>query len=323
MKTRNEQMAELNRLLATYDRRFAAAFLAGIEKIRSSVTLNQIAERLRVRDIQGVLDLFNQTLIAAGFVDISRTIQQAYIAGGDYGSRIAAANKIDFVFTVADSNSARFITEYQAQWIREISAEMRQNISLIAIEEVTAGTNPIESARRIRQGLGLTVNQEQAVQNYRGYLEELDKTALDRQLRDARFDPTVTRAIEQKKPLSKAQIDKMVNRYRERYIKRRSETIARTESMTLLQSGEDQYWRQAIADGQVLEDEVWADWIVTHDSKLRHSHAAIPSLNPEGRQLNDPFRSPLGMIRYPSDPAAAPANRINCRCALHRRIKRP
>lgn len=320
MKTRDEQMKEIERLFQVYDRKFADTYLQGIQKIKDSVSLAEIARLVQARDVLGLNSLLNDALIAAGMTAFAKTIQDVFIAGGDYGARIGQANKIEFVLNVGESNTARFLTDYRARLIQQISREMRINASTILIEEVSRGTNPIETARRIKESLGLTEFQERQVQNYKAYLQESDRRALELRLRDARFDPTVARSIKEGRPLTKAQIEKMVGRYRDRYIKRRAETIARTESTTLLNSGEDQYWRQAVAEGVVKESEVRSFWIVTHDSKLRHSHAAIPRMNKEGVKLNESFKSPLGLIRYPSDPNASAANRINCRCALHRRI---
>jgi hypothetical protein len=322
MKSEDAQLQEIDRLLTKYDRKFAAAFREGIRKIEDQVTIKQIAEQLEARNVSAVMALFSDALVAAGFVQMARTLTDAILSGGDYAASIASANRIEFGFQITESNTARFMAEYEARLIRQITAEMRSTISQIIYREAGAGTNPITTARKIKAGLGLTANQEKAVENYRRYLMEADRRALENRLRDARFDPTVARSIKEGKSLSPAQIDKMVAAYRRRYIARRAETIARTESITMLNAGQDAYWRQMIDAGLVREGEIKRKWKVTHDSRLRHSHAAIPQMNPDGRGLNEPFRSPLGMIRYPGDPAAPPANRINCRCALFQRIER-
>lgn len=322
MKTEDAQLQEINRLLIKYDRRFAAAFIEGIRKIEDSVKIKEIARQLEARNVSGVLSLFNDALIAAGFVQFSRTITDAILSGGDYSASIASASRIEFGFQVAESETARFMADYQARLIRQISSEMRATISQIVYRESSAGSNPITTARKIKASLGLTAHQETSVENYRNYLKESDRRALERRLRDARFDPTVARSIKEGKPPSAAQIDKMVSAYRRRFIQRRAQTIARTESLTVLNAGQDAYWRQMIEAGIVKPQEIKRKWKVTHDSKLRHSHAAIPDMNPEGRGINDSFRSPLGMIRYPGDPSASAANRINCRCALFHRIER-
>ena len=73
--------------------------------------------------------------------------------------------------------------------------------------------------------------------NFRVGLETGDRTILERALRDRRFDATVERALRGEGKLSKDQIDRMAGRYRERMLKYRAETIARTESMTSIHAG--------------------------------------------------------------------------------------
>lgn len=322
MKTKNEQLQEIERLLSGYDRKFAFLFMEGIQAISNSVSLNSIVQELEQRNFFGVIALFNDAMIAAGMVSFVRAMQDAMIAGGDLGASIASANRIEFGFRVSEPTSARFLSNYQAERIRQIGDEMRNTISQIIDRETRLGESPINMARKIRQGLGLTANQEQAVYNYRQSLINGQRSALERRLRDARYDPSVARAMKEGVPLSKEKIDKMVDAYRRKFISRRAQNIARTESMAMVQSGQDQYWQQVVRSGIVKQDQIRRKWIVTMDSKLRDSHAAIPALNKDGVGLNEPFRSPLGMIRYPGDPSASPANRINCRCALFTRIEK-
>lgn len=321
MKSASEQKAEIDRLLAKYDSKIAAAFQEAIRVITDSVTLEAIAAKLRVGDKIGAINLFTDALIAAGFTGFARTLTDALIAGGDFGQKIANSNRIVFGFNIAESNTARFMDNYIAERIKQISREMRVTISQVVYREVSAGTNPIDTARKIKQGLGLTASQERTVQNYRRMLENLETDALARRLRDARYDPSIARAIREGKPLTKPKIEAMVQAYTRRYIKRRAETIARTESMTMINSGNQKYWDQMVKSGVVRPRDIRRDWKHSHDSKVRNSHIAIPALNKDGRGLNDPFRSPLGLIRYPGDPQASAGNRINCRCYLFIRIR--
>lgn len=320
MKTRNEQIREIERLLAQYDRKFSRAFMEGIAFIQDRITLKEIAGHLEARNPSAVMAIFNEALVAAGMVTFARTLQSAMIDGGDLGARIASASRVEFGFNIAENKTAQFLRDYQAERIRQITQEMRQTITQVIFREASTGTNPIETARKIRANLGLTASQEVHVENYRRYLTEGNRRALENKLRDARYDPTVARSLKIGKPLKADQIDRMVDRYRQRYILRRSETIARTESMTMIHTGQNDFWRQLSESGQVAEKEIRREWIVTRDSRLRDAHAAIPGLNKTGVGLNESFRSPLGMIRFPGDPAASAANRINCRCSIFHRI---
>ncbi|KKL81232.1 hypothetical protein LCGC14_1996790 [marine sediment metagenome] len=50
-------------------------------------------------------------------------------------------------------------------------------------------------------------------------------------------------------------------------------------------------------------------WIVTPDDRLSPEHATIPSLNPIGRGMEEPFDTPDGLFMYPP-------SRPNCRCGI-------
>lgn len=328
MKTRGEQLAEFERLLSDWDGKIARAFLEGIRVVQSELKLAQIERALRENSPNNAIDILARAVRDAGFLSFSRTLTDAMIAGGDYAARIASANRIEFGFGVTESNTARFMEQYRAGKIVQINREMRDVISQIVFRNAGSGVNPVDTARAVRANIGLTAYQEGHVANYRRFLEELPKrraaeSALNEYtLRDKRFDRSMIRAIEESKPLPKAQLDKMEAAYRRRYLIRRSENIARTESQTMLQTGQKEYWRQMTDAGIALETEIKRKWIVTRDSRLRHSHAQIPALNPDGVGLEEPFKSPLGLIRYPGDPNASAANRINCRCHVFVRIDR-
>jgi hypothetical protein len=115
----------------------------------------------------------------------------------------------------------------------------------------------------------------------------------------------------------------MVARYRDRYLKYRSETIARTEAIRAVNTGNVMAWKQAIADGKIDADAVTKQWVYTADARTRHAHRTIPGLNPKGIGLDAAFQSELGPIRFPGDPDADAANTVNCRCTMIIRYRAP
>lgn len=318
---RKDQIRQIEELLKKYDKRIAQAFLEGISNIQNTITLTQIEQAIIRGDIFAAANIITQAVVAASFVTFTRELQSALIAGGDFSEKIANANKIQFTFDVTAPSPARFFQDYKAAKVREISQDMQRTIGAIIQRGINAGENPRETARLVRDGLGLTVNQEQAVYNYRAYLDDLSGAALDRELRDKRYDRTIARAIKLGQPLSKEQKEKMTAAYRRKYINRRAETIARTETMTMVSEGREQFWQEAVKNGVVDQNRISREWIVTSDSRLRDAHAAIPRMNKGGVGLNEPFKSPLGLIRFPGDPMASAGNRINCRCTVFTRIK--
>ena len=54
-------------------------------------------------------------------------------------------------------------------------------------------------------------------------------------------------------------------------------------------------------------------WMATFDARTRDAHGALDG---QEQDVDKPFESDLGSIRFPGDPTAAPANVYNCRCTL-------
>lgn len=85
--------------------------------------------------------------------------------------------------------------------------------------------------------------------------------------------------------------------------KSRAQTIARTEVVGALVSGE---YAAAVQSGVMRSKR----WIANMDDRVRDSHAAI---NGEVRDMGAAFSNGL---RYPHDPLGPPNETINCRCSL-------
>lgn len=316
---------EIDEILRAVEPKFQKAFNAGLKSVQAEVSLNEIARLIEAGDLGAAAGLINELLVATSFIAFNREIQAAVQTGGDIAAKWAAAdpvkaNRIVFDLDVTESNTARFITNYKADKIREFTTGMQANVGEMVRAGVNAGENPIKVARRIRDSIGLTTRQENSVRNFETLLRDRKSAALDRALRDKRFDRTVIRSIQAQKDLTEPQIARMVTRYRDNFIKRRSQTIARTEAIRLINIGQEEFWNQAVNSGRVSREALRRKWIPTRDGRLREAHAAIPRMNPEGVDMDEPFKSPLGPIRFPGDPAAPAALVINCRCAIFTRI---
>jgi hypothetical protein len=204
--------------------------------------------------------------------------------------------------------------------VREIVDEERTVLRTILTNGVQAGTNPIEIAREIRESIGLTSYQLQLVDNYRSALERQSVEALTRQLRDRRFDSTVRRAAAGERPLTKQQIDRMVGRYRERWVRFRAETIARTEALRAVHEGADEAFRQAIERGDLDAALLEATW--HHHDPQKHPRSFHREMDGQQRAWGEPFTTGLGnQLLYPCDPSAPAEEVINCHCARSVRIR--
>ena len=250
-------------------------------------------------------------------------IQQAFIAGGRRAvndNPVRSGDKVvAFSFDERDPRSQLAIDSLKGQLVVAIDDRQRQVIQETVSNAVAQGLPPATVARRVKEVVGLTATQAQHVVNYRAELENLDGNALGRQLRDKRYDGVVRRAIEAGSPLTEYQVDRMVAAYQRKYIARRAETIARTESIRAVNQGQFDAVRQAVQNGEYGDVDVEKIWIATKDSKTRDTHRALDGQVARG--LNGMFISPSGaMLMHPHDPNAPAEEIINCRCTMAIRL---
>src|SRR5215472_7785514 len=172
---------------------------------------------------------------------------------------------------------------------------------------------PYDVARTIKEAIGLTAYQRGVVDNFRPQLTQLDPRALERQLRDKRYDRTLQAAIDSGTPLTDEQINAMVDAYHRRFVALRARTIARTEALRATSYG-------GLARAQEVLDlhpnlEVTKRWVATHDDRTRPTHMDLDGREVEG-MTNQFVTSAGNHIRWPLDDQAPADEVVNCRCTL-------
>lgn len=78
--------------------------------------------------------------------------------------------------------------------------------------------------------------------------------------------------------------------------------------------GRQDSYEKATADGIILKRE----WIAAKDKRTRHAHL---ELDGQEKDIDKPFSNAIGLIMFPGDPGAHPANVYNCRCTLRAVVK--
>src|SRR5205085_2989751 len=131
-----------------------------------------------------------------------------------------------------------FLTDFNAKQTKAVRSALAQ-----ALRD---GDSYKSAARAICDSIGLTETQWQAVNNYRTLLTNSSSEALQRQLRDRRFDSTVTNAITRGDILSDDQVDRMVDSYTQRMLAFRADTIAITESHRVLSAARREACEQMV-----------------------------------------------------------------------------
>ena len=292
-------------------------FLKVVKTIKSETTLARIEELLALGQIEEALLVTETATLQMG-----RLWGESFVIAGDETAKVIGnALNISVNYDVVNERALGEMRRNQLRLIRQFSEKQRLATREALQDGIRRGINPKAMAREFRGSIGLTDRQVRAVNNYRRMLEELDSTALKRKLRDGRFDRTVSRAIREGKPLSNQQINNMVGRYRSRYLKYRSEVIARTESLRAVHAGTDEMYQQAFDSGTLRPDTLIRKWDTSKDGRVRGSHRVMEG---QTRHVGEPFVTGLGNImRYPGDPEAPPADSVQDRCAVTTRYSEP
>ena len=298
-------------LVANAEPDFRARFIALVGILRAQLDLDRLAAMLEqgrgVQAIQGM-----EAAAARLGVAWTDTFNASAQATANFLTRKISV--VDISYDVVNQRAVDTMRQNRLRLIREVTAQQRKAWRHAIADGIARGANPREIARDVRDSVGLTAYQVQVVQNYRRALEQGEPSALERKLRDRRFDRRAVDAIDHGGGLSKKQVDEMVERYRQRMVALRAETIARTESLRAVHAGVNETYRQAVDDGIMEEGAITRIWNSAGDHRVRHSHA---SMDGQERGMDEKFVSGNGaQLSYPGDEFASGKETINCRCVV-------
>lgn len=292
-----------------------AAFLRAVNSLKSSVSLDSLVDALNTGDVTQALnilsvdkkftDALNGVGQPAGTESFRSALQNAFAAGARVAEKtLPTSVGVNLSFNLMNPETVSFLESYTFPLIQQLSSNTKDALRDVLVDSFQTGGHPLEQARRIKNFIGLTSNQSKAVLNYERSLSNSDtlSQSLRRSLRDGRFDPSVRRAIRTNRGLSADQIDKMTTRYRERYLKYRAETIARTESLRASNKGQRALWKQAQSQN-LLGSNVKRRLIVSGDASTCEICA---SMDGEVVGLDEPF----------SDGSMDPPLHVDCRCGV-------
>lgn len=319
---KSAEQKRLEELLAKQEKTIAAAFRRYIDTVKSRPVLRDILKALEAGDVNAALRILD-THIAT----LASSLNQVFISTAT--AEIEAARQlfskvsptVSISFDPGDLEASRIMRESRLSFIRDFTESQRRAVATAISDGLATGAGPRNVARSFRDSIGLTDQQVQWVNRYRRNLEELDSWALDRKLRDRRYDRTVERAIRDGKPLRADQIDRMVERYRQRALAYRSEVIARTEALSTVSEAREEAMRQAFEEVDMPAGRQIKVWGTAQDSRVRDTHRAM---NGQKRTGEEPFQSPSGaVLRYPGDRRAPADEVIQCRCFIRYEIAPP
>lgn len=304
-------------LLAKTERSVAGAIRNFLKDVRSDKIREQVFNALQVNDPTAALAILNSLIykMASAIAENFSVVGRATAAELDALAQTLPKVALAISFDSTSPRAAQLMADNRLRFITEFTETQRDATRAALTRAFNTGAGPREAAQAFSDSIGLTVQQEGYIANRRDMLENLDRRALDSQLRDRRLDPQLENAIELRRPLTDLQIETQIERQRANAIDLRAETIARTESLTMLSIAQDEAIAQMVDDVPGLDSSnVTRVWNVTLDSRTREFHASM-----EGQEvgLDEPFVDGQGNeLMYPGDRDAPPETVINCRCTL-------
>ena len=322
--TKRRYLKELDRLSPQIRR----AYLTWVSQRVGLANVGEVESLVASGNVEGIMKALDITEASLG--EFTESVRNAYKSGGTFEAPAAG-----ITFNVRSVGAESWIGKNSGRLVRGITSSQQESIQVVLENGIRTGTNPRITALDIvgtkgvnkkRTGgiIGLSGAQSQWVTNARRQLRSGDPAEmaayLERARRDRRYDGAVRRAIREGRPLTVAETKKITERYADRLLKLRGETIARTESTAAFNAARDQAWQQSVDEGKVSPDQIINTWSATLDSRTRDAHAAM---NGQRRKQGQPFNSPTGaMMLYPGDTSygAGAEDVINCRCFLKKEI---
>lgn len=325
-------------LLNKYEPVIRQAFLASINVITSDADFNRIVNSLKRGNLEdAVAALF---IDDAAFIQFSDALAQGFSqAGVDAIGNLpdlfdGNGYKVVIRFDARDTIAEDALRSYSSAKVREIGLDTRSMAREVLARGLQRGDGPRTVAldligkvdpitgERVGGFIGLTSRQARSVQNARAELLSGEPSQLSnyltRKLRNKNFDGYVKRAIKSGLGIDATTINKAITALKNKTLKYRGDTIARTEALSILHQGQYAAFEQAIRSGQLSVDEIEREWQTAGDSRVRETHREM-----DGQKVGmiEPFITPEGThLLYPGDPNGEPAEIINCRCTTAIRV---
>lgn len=313
------------------------AFLEAIADIKSEIVLREIVERLERQDIEGAIEALHIQPVA--FNPLAEAMRQAFNQGGalvvqniprlsdPLGGRVvlrwdASNQRAEANIRELSSTLITDVTEQTKQAAREtIVARYAEGQGPRAIALDLVGRQDAVTKQRTGGVIGLNRPQAELMERTRINLlsgnPALMRKYLELKTRDKRFDGAVRKAIAVGKPLDAAALDKIMTALRNRNLRLRGETIARSETLSSVMSAKHEAYQQGLDASGRDESLVTRKWRSSGRSNVRHTHQILNGQVVVGMTL--PFQSVSGArLRYPGDRSlGAPASETNsCNCDL-------
>lgn len=210
------------------------------------------------------------------------------------GARLRTAAPLRMRFDVSDPQAAAWAKRYAAALVSDIDAETLKALRTLLARVFKEGIPPARAARMIRSMVGLTERQAQAVLAVRAAIE----SGAGRKVWAGGVAVRVPEG-----GASSAFVNRVAKAYTSRLLRQRALLIARTETISAANEGQNQLWAQAVESG-LLNGTEKREWIASQSEPC----PVCQRMNGQVRGLTEPFDAgKMGLVM-------APPAHPGCRC---------
>lgn len=332
------------------------AFRAAMQELRDGVDMRALITALEANDIEAAIRALN--IERAAFNEYLAAKSQGYSAAGIASSvfvirQLNAAlsaipgtpeSPIQFRFDMSNPRAEDWIRTQAGERITGYVQEQVDAAREVIGRGYARGEGPqtiatdlagrINRATGRREGgiLGLNRPQAEFAQTVHDRLRDGDIRGLfirDRETgelrpRYTRMDGRDIRTLRSRlasgKPLTKAEQERIAQRYADSLLARRAEDVARTETGQAVMAARKESYRQALDKAGMSHDSIIKTWNHNGGSiDARLTHLAMNGESVTG--LDTPFVLGDGSVmQYALDPNGGADNNVNCRCDTTYRI---
>ena len=250
--------------------------------------------------------ILGSELVGAAKQAVRAELAQAITLAGATWTRmtVVPALGMKVAYSALNAASVDALARLELQFFPPIFAETRAAFKVAVSSGLEQGMNPRDIARGLRQYVGLTEYDARIISTFELQVRANPAAALQRALRDARYDGTLQRAVDGTATLTEGQVAAMRDAYVRRLENWRAETWSRTAANNAVKEANLTAWQNSADALGITRANVEKGWSTTIDGREREEHAAM---NDEWVPIDEPF-SNGDMIPGEGD--------WNCRCVM-------
>jgi hypothetical protein len=317
------QKALVEKLIKKHSPAIRDAFMQAVYSARKTIDLDALVDALSRNDLAGAMQVINIT--PEKFWSVAAASEAAFMSAGALAeSAFPLWVQGNFSFNGGHPRAIQLARSHAADLVQGIADDQVAAIRLYLESALTGDrgvtsvaldiTGRINSLTKRREGgiIGLTSQQTDWVINARYELQRLDENYFTRALRDKRLDKAIRAAMDSGKPLSRQEIDKAINRYKDNWLAYRGRLIGENEAFTAQSLGRHEAMQQMLEGGVV--GRITKKWIHGHSKKPRPDHRALDGVV---KDMADDFTMSDGTrMAMPHDPRGGAKHSAKCKCTM-------